>query len=80
MKEHITKSIHDYLRRNDISQVWLAEKLECSTGKISLMLSNKRGLDICDYIKICEVLEVPLDTFIKGYKKTADAPSSTVPC
>ena len=63
-----------------ISQAWLAEKLECSTGKISLMLSNKRGLDICDYIKICEALEVPLDTFIKGYKKTADAPSSTVPC
>lgn len=57
--------IKKYLDSNGIKQSFLSEKTDMPASILNLMLNNNRKIEINEYIKICEVLELPLDYFAK---------------
>ena len=65
---HITmigKSIKQYLSSKGITQTFISEKSGISITTLNAILNGNRGLLAEEYFTICEVLEVPLDTFAK---------------
>ena len=58
-------AIRDYLTDKGIKQSFIVEKTGINHPALSLILQDRRKLDITEYYKICKALEVPLDTFLK---------------
>lgn len=58
------KAIKQYLDERGIKQTFLAEKTNLSVSKINAILNGNRGLLAEEYFMICEVLGVPIETFI----------------
>lgn len=57
--------IKEYLQQNGIKQTFLAEKTGLTDSQISDICNHDRKIDAITYYKICKVLDVPLDTFVK---------------
>ena len=55
--------ILDYLKEKGIKQVWLSEKTGISRQALSTTLNGERNLDIEEYTKICDALELEYDYF-----------------
>lgn len=60
----IRKAIAEYLKNHGITQAWLAKTTGISPVALSQILNSKQNLDIDDYVKICDALDVPYDAFI----------------
>lgn len=57
--------IKEYLSDNGIKQGFVAEKVGITPSQMSDICNKNRSIDCITYYKICKVLDVPLDKFIK---------------
>ncbi len=62
-------AIKDYLTQNGIKQAFVAEKVGLTPAQMSDLCNKGRSIDCVTYYKICKVLNLPLDTFLKGEKE-----------
>lgn len=58
-------SIKEYMKQNGIRQNFIAERTGISAPILNLILNNKRGIDVNEYIKICEAIGVEFSKFIE---------------
>lgn len=63
-KYMIGARIKEYLAENGIKQSYLAEKTGLTTTQISNICIHDRKIDALEYYKICQALNVPLETFM----------------
>ena len=61
----VGKFIKQYLISKGITQTFISEKTGISITTLNAIMNGNRGLLAEEYFTICEVLEVPLDTFVK---------------
>ena len=57
------KDIKDYLIKNGIKQSYIAEKVGIPENIFSMMLNDKRRIEVNEYMRICDALGVSLDEF-----------------
>lgn len=57
--------IKEYLAENGIKQGFVAEKAGLTASQMSDICNRNRSIDCITYYKICKVLDVPLDKFVK---------------
>lgn len=62
----VGKRIGEYLTSNGIKQSFVAEKVGITRPQMSDICTKDRSIDCITYYKICKVLDVPLETFLKG--------------
>lgn len=55
--------IKAYLDAKGITQTFVSERTGISPPKLNMMLHDKRGIDVNEYMRICDALEVPLEHF-----------------
>lgn len=67
----VRENIFDYLRANGIKQEFLATKANLTPVAISNLANGKRGLDVEEYVRICNALGVSFDTFLPSKGGTA---------
>lgn len=60
----IGAKIKQYLEDNGIKQSFVAEKIGITKQKMSYICSGN-DVDCITYYKICKVLNIPLETFLK---------------
>lgn len=60
----IGKLIKEYLAENGIKQTFLAQKTGLTDSAISDICIHDRRIDVIEYKKICDALNVPLDYFV----------------
>lgn len=58
--------IKDYLNEKGIKQKMIAQKIGMDENTLSATLSGRRKMLACEYLSICDALQVPPDTFWKG--------------
>lgn len=64
----VRKLILQYLEDNGIKQNFLAKRIDMSPVTLNTILNGSRKIDIDEYVKICDALGVPYDTFIPNHK------------
>lgn len=57
--------IKEYLQENGIKQSFVADKTGFGISKINRICNSDATITILDYCKICKVLGVPLEYFLK---------------
>ena len=62
----VGERIKSYLTDNGIKQSFVADKVGIPASQLSDICNKGRSLDCVTYYKICNVLNVPLDTFLQG--------------
>ncbi|MDD4371868.1 MAG: helix-turn-helix transcriptional regulator [Anaerostipes sp.] len=55
--------IKEYLDKNGIKQSFLSKETGIPTNSLNQMLNNGRKIEVDEYMKICYVLNLPLDYF-----------------
>lgn len=55
--------VKKYLDENGIKYSYLSEKIGMPMNTLSLLLNGKRKMSVEEYFMICEVLELPVNTF-----------------
>lgn len=60
----VRERIIEYLRDNGIKQEYVAEKANLSSVAMSNLANGKRGLDVEEYVRICQALGVSTDLFM----------------
>lgn len=69
----ISYAIANYLKAKEIKQTFLVKKTGLSSDSVSNMLNGKRKLEVEEYAKICEALDVSFDFFYDLSKETKSA-------
>lgn len=64
----VGKLIKEYLVENGIKQSFLSQKTGLSESVISDICIHDRKLDVIEYKKICDALNVPLNYFVDKAK------------
>lgn len=59
------KAIKDYLDENGTRYSHIAEKAGIPMNTLSTILNGKRKIEAVEYFKLCDAMNVPLDTFSK---------------
>jgi transcriptional regulator with XRE-family HTH domain len=57
--------IKNYLNENGIKQSFLVQKTGLTPSIVSDICNAERRIDVGEYYKICQALNVPLDTFLE---------------
>lgn len=60
----VREAIAKYLEDNGIKQNYLAMKINMSPVTLNTILNGKRKIDIEEYAKICDALNVTYDLFL----------------
>lgn len=60
----VRERIADYLKSKGIKQEYVADKAKLTPHAISSLVNGKRSLDVEEYIRICNALEVSCDFFM----------------
>lgn len=60
----LAESINAYLIEQGIKKKYVAEKSGISENALNLALNGKRRLLADEYVKICQILNVPFDRFV----------------
>lgn len=63
--------IRSYLTENGIKQNFVAERLGMPATTLSSMLLERTRIDVETYAKICAILNVPLEEFVKAREEVA---------
>lgn len=63
--EWLGKSIRKYLKENRYTQIFISKKTGIAPDKLSASLNGKRRFTFSEYARICYVLEVNTDEFLK---------------
>lgn len=61
--------IGDYMKSHGIKATFLTECIGLHPASMSLLVNGKRNINVVEYAKICEALEVGLDEFIPEFRK-----------
>ena len=67
----LAENIDTYLNEQGIKKKYVAEKSGISENALSLALKGKRRLLADEYVKICQILDVPFDQFVSGADQKA---------
>lgn len=62
---NVGEEIKLYLVKNKISQSWLSEKAKIALPKLNASLHNKRKINIDEYSRICNALNVDANKFFE---------------
>lgn len=73
----VGERIKAYLTEEGLKQIKIAEKVGIANDKFNLGMNGKRKIPLDEYVKICEVLGVPFDTFIKSKDELEDSTEET---
>jgi len=60
----VGKKIKEYLMKKGISQTYVSSKTGIPISTLNAALNGNRKILAEEYFLICQVLEVPLDTFV----------------
>ena len=52
-----------YLVKNGIKQIHIAEKAGIPENIFSMMMNDKRRIEVNEYMRICDAIGVPLEQF-----------------
>ena len=61
--------IKEYLQEHGITQKFVAEKVGLTSSQMSDICAKGRNIDCVTYYKICRVLNVPLEEFLKDIEE-----------
>jgi transcriptional regulator with XRE-family HTH domain len=61
----VGQRIKAYLEERGIKQSFLIDKTGLSAPKLTAIFAGTRKLDVMEYYKICEALEVDMNYFLK---------------
>ena len=65
-KSSISERIKDYVNEKQLSQKLIAENMNTSEARISLMLNGKRKMTVDDYISLCKAIAVSPAKFLNN--------------
>ena len=57
--------VRQHIRRMEVRQGWLARRMGVSEGALSLMLTGKRRMTVDELERLCAILCVSPETFVK---------------
>jgi transcriptional regulator with XRE-family HTH domain len=60
----IRERVREYIVGKDLSQKIIAENMNISEARLSLMLTGKRRMTVDDYLAICKAISVPPIRFL----------------
>lgn len=69
-QEKFQELLRTVRNNSGLSQVELAKKLGRPQSFVSKYENGERRLDIVELREICQILEIPLSTFVKRFEKT----------
>lgn len=61
----VKDKIAEYLHKNGIKQKFIADQADMTQASISGVVSGKRDLEVEEYVRICDALNVPYDYFMR---------------
>ena len=61
----VHEKVKEHIRKMEVKQNWLARRMNLTDGALSLMLSGKRKMTADELERLCAILCVSADTFIK---------------
>lgn len=61
----VQRRVRDYLQQVQVKQSWLARRMNLSEGALSLILAGKRKLTADELERLCAVLCVSAEMFVK---------------
>lgn len=62
----IWEGIKDYVTEKKLSQKQIAENMNISESRLSLMLNGKRKMTVDDYLSICNAIAVQPTKFLNN--------------
>lgn len=67
----ITQNIYDYIKQKGIKQTFICEKTGLTKQCLNSVLNGRRKLDVEEYSRICQSLDVPYSFFFDYNRKSA---------
>lgn len=61
----VHERVREHIRRMEVKQSWLARRMNLTEGALSLMLAGKRRMTVDELERLCAILCVSADLFIK---------------
>ena len=65
-KKPIWENIKDYVTEKKLSQKQIAENMNITEPRLSLMLNGKRKITVDDYLSICKAIAVSPTKFLNN--------------
>ena len=65
-KKSIVENIKDYVTEKKLSQKQIAENMDITEPRLSLMLNGKRKMTVDDYLSLCKAIAVPPTKFLNN--------------
>lgn len=61
----VHERVREHIRQMQVKQNWLSKRMQMSEGTLSLILAGKRKMTPDELERLCAVLCVPPDAFVK---------------
>ena len=65
-RKMIWENIRDYVSEKKLSQKQIAENMDITEPRLSLMLNGKRKMTVDDYINLCKAIAVHPTKFLNN--------------
>ena len=65
-RKAIVENIKDYVTEKKLSQKQIAENMDITEPRLSLMLNGKRKMTVDDYLSLCKAIAVPPTKFLNN--------------
>ena len=61
----VHERVREHIRQMKVQQNWLSKRMCMSEGALSLILAGKRKMTVDELERMCAILCVPPDAFVK---------------
>ena len=61
----VGERIKEYIQERGIKQRFLSEKAGVDDSKMSKILNGTLDIGLVEYYRLCQALDVPMETFVK---------------
>ena len=61
----VYERVREHIRQMQVKQSWLSKRMQMSEGALSLILAGKRKMTADELERLCAILCVPSDAFVK---------------
>ena len=61
----VHERVREHIRQMQVKQCWLSKRMHMSEGALSLILAGKRRMTVDELERLCAILCVPPDMFVK---------------
>ena len=61
----VHERVREHIRQMQVKQNWLSKRMRMSEGALSLILAGKRKMTVDELERLCAILCVPPDAFVK---------------